>query len=105
MASGDKNENESPETLRDSMEIDFSPSQLPAPRASNPVTGAPARPASANEVPPLQGMAELQSKLNQLALTRPDKMEAAQPLVSDVQYPPDELLNGIAHLLAIQLKQ
>ena len=50
-------------------------------------------------------MAELQSKLNTLALTRPDKLEAVQPVLADVQYPPDELLNGIAHLLAIHLAQ
>ena len=86
------------------MEIEFSPSQIPVTRANSSVNGAPARPPQASETAPLQGMAELQSKLNQLALTRPDKMAAAQPLVNDVQYPPDELLNGIAHLLAIQLK-
>lgn len=50
-------------------------------------------------------MAELQRKLDDLALTRPEKMGAARPLLSDVKYPPDELLNGIAHLLAIHLNQ
>jgi hypothetical protein len=50
-------------------------------------------------------MAELQNKLNQLALTRPDKMAAAQSVIEGVQYPPEELLNGIAHLLAIKLTQ
>ena len=86
------------------MEIEFSPSQLPPARASNPVNGAPTKPPQNNDAPPPgQGIAELQSKLNELALTRPDKMAAAEPLVADVQYPPDELLNGIAHLLAIEL--
>jgi hypothetical protein len=87
------------------MEIEFSPSQLPAPRASDPVNGAPARGPAAGQNPALQGLAELQIKLNQLALTRPDKMGALQPQVSSLQYPPDELLNGIAHLLAMQLSQ
>lgn len=50
-------------------------------------------------------MAELQSKLDQLALTRPQTLDAIRPALSDVQYPPDELLNGIAHLLAIHLTQ
>ena len=86
------------------MEIEFSPSQLPPARASNPMNGAPTKPPQSNDTPqPVQGIAELQSKLDQLALTRPDKMAAAAPLVADVQYPPDELLNGIAHLLAINL--
>jgi hypothetical protein len=87
------------------MEIEFSPSQLPAPRASSPVNGAPARGPAASQAPSLQGLAELQSKLNQLALARPDKMSGVQPQVSNLQYPPDELLNGIAHLLAMHLSQ
>jgi hypothetical protein len=87
------------------MQIEFSPSQLPAPRASDPVNGAPARGPAAGQNPSLQGVAELQSKLDQLALTRPDKMSALQPQVSSLQYPPDELLNGIAHLLAIHFSQ
>lgn len=85
------------------MEIKFSPNQVPLA-----VTNAPAKglqTPSASEPPPLQGMAELQSKLNNLALTRPDKMQAVQKALSDVKYPPDELLNGIAHLLAIKVSQ
>jgi hypothetical protein len=85
------------------MEIEFNPSQLPVPRASSPVNGAPAPGPAASQNPSLQGLAELQSKLNQLALVRPDKMSAIQPQVSNLQYPPDELLNGIAHLLAMRL--
>ena len=50
-------------------------------------------------------MAELQRKLNELALTRPDKTDTVQQALSDVKYPPDQLLNGIAHLLAIKLTQ
>jgi hypothetical protein len=86
------------------MEIEFSPSQLPAPRAASPVRPA-ATPPAANEPPQLQGMGELQRKLNDLALTRPEKLEAARAVISQVKYPPDELLNGIAHLLAIHLSE
>jgi hypothetical protein len=86
------------------MEIDFSPNQVAATRANLPVKGA-VTPAATSQDPPLQGMAELQRKLNELALTRPDKMTAAQQVISDVKYPPEELLNGIAHLLAIKLSQ
>ena len=85
------------------MEIEFSPSQLPAPRATSPVKGANTTPA-ANEPPTLQGMAELQRKLNDVALTRPDKMDAARAVIAEVNYPPEELLNGIARLLAIHLR-
>jgi hypothetical protein len=86
------------------MEIEFSPSQLPAPRASTPVKGAIA-PSAATAAAPPQGMAELLSKLNDIPLTRPDKMAALQPAVSNLQYPPDQILNSIAHLLAIHLNQ
>ena len=88
------------------MEIEFSPSQLAAPRVSTPAQGTSARQASVDsQTPQVQGMAELQSKLDQLALTRPQTLDAIRPALTDVQYPPDELLNGIAHLLAIHLTQ
>ena len=86
------------------MEIEFSPSQLPAPRASTPVKGAIA-PSAATDAPPPQGMADLLSKLNDIPLSRPDKTAALQPVVSDLKYPPDQILNSIAHLLAIKLNQ
>ena len=82
------------------MKIEFSLSQPPAPRASVPANGsAPSSQTAAT--PALQGMADLQRKLNNLALTRPEKMDAAQAQIANVKYPPEQLLNGIAHLLAI----
>jgi hypothetical protein len=50
-------------------------------------------------------MADLQQKLNELSLTRPDKMNAASQLILDANYPPEDLLNGIAHLLTIHFDQ
>jgi hypothetical protein len=32
-------------------------------------------------------------------------MDAARQVLSDVKYPPEALLNGIAHLLAIHLEE
>jgi hypothetical protein len=52
-----------------------------------------------------QGMAELQRKLKELAGTRPEKLEAARSVISNVNYPPEELLKGIAQLLAIHLEE
>jgi hypothetical protein len=88
------------------MEIDFDPSQMQAPRINAPVK-APAAASDSILSEPLapQGMAELKRKLNELALTRPEKMAAARSVIADVKYPPDELLNGISHLLAIHLKE
>jgi len=86
------------------MEIEFTPSQIAGPTAAGPIKARP-QVAATSDSPQLQGMAELQRKLDDLALTRPDKMDAARSALADVKYPPDELLNGIAHLLAITLKQ
>lgn len=85
------------------MEIEFSPNQLSAARMGVPMKGT-AGPSTSTDVAP-QGVAELQRALNKVALTRPDKMAALQPQISSLKYPPDQLLNGIAHLLAMHLTQ
>ena len=82
------------------MEIEFSPSQMSGPMATSPLKGR-QTPATPDQAPSLEGMAELQKKLNDLALTRPEKMGQLKMAASDLKYPPDALLNGIAHLLAI----
>jgi hypothetical protein len=86
------------------MEIDFSPGQIPPARTAGSRNSAAA--ASTPVSPePLQGMAQLQQKLNEVALTRPEKMAAMREVISDVKYPPEDLLNSIAHLLAIHLNE
>ena len=86
------------------MEIEFNPGQLPPARAAGSHHGAAAASTPA-QPEPLQGMAELQRKLNEVALTRPEKMAAMRQVISELQYPPEDLLNGIAHLLAIHLNE
>ena len=54
---------------------------------------------------PGHGVGELQQKLNEQALTRPEKVNAVRQALTDVKYPPDELLKGIAHLLGIHLER
>jgi len=71
------------------MEIEFSPNQVPAPQPSKPANVRTIGSTSPEDVPPVQGMAELQRKLNNMALTRPDRMQAAAQALSDVKYPPD----------------
>ena len=44
--------------------------------------------------------AELASKLDAVPLSRPDKVAQAKTYVSDGKYPPDDLLDRIAVLLA-----
>ena len=86
------------------MEIEFNPKQIMAPIASKQTTTRPGA-TPTNDAAQLQGMAELQRKLNDLALSRPEKMSQAAEALADVKYPPDQLLNGIAHLLAIKLNE
>ena len=84
------------------MKIEFNASQPLAPRASTQVIEG-AAPSAPIESMPLNGMAQLQSKLSDLAPTRPNNMDVARLLVSSVKYPPEALFNGIAHLLANRL--
>jgi hypothetical protein len=46
-------------------------------------------------------IAELRDKLNELPMVRPDKIDAVKQVLQDGKYPPDQLLNRIAGLLAI----
>ena len=45
----------------------------------------------------------LEKKLKDVAPVRPEKVERAKLLVQDVKYPPDEMLVGIANLLAMHM--
>jgi hypothetical protein len=69
-----------------------------------------AKPKTATEAPStsarpsVQGMGELQRMLNELALTRPEKLEEVKGVSSDFNYPSDELLKKIAHLMAIHFE-
>jgi hypothetical protein len=86
------------------MQIDFNPNQAPSARVSGPTRMRPVETASGDDAN-LQGVTDLQQKLQDLPLSRPEKVAAAAQRLSNVQYPPDELLNRIAQLLAIRLGQ
>jgi len=45
----------------------------------------------------------LQKKLNDVPPLRLEKVERAKALLKDVKYPPDEMLVGIANLLAMHM--
>lgn len=86
------------------MEIELNPNQVSAARAGN-VGKARAAATDFGDSVASNGITDLQQKLQAMPLVRPEKMAAAQQLLSNVQYPPGRLLNGIAHLLAIRLKE
>jgi hypothetical protein len=85
------------------MEIDFNtnPVGKPAP-AQAAAQSTPSRPV--NESAPFEAIDSLEAKLRQLSDLRPDLVERGKSLASDVKYPPDEILNGIANLLAMKLE-
>jgi hypothetical protein len=46
----------------------------------------------------------LNSALDQTPAVRPDKAASAKRLLSDTTYPPDEVINALARLLAVKLQ-
>jgi len=90
------------------MEISFNPSQaLPSGAGetvsrSSDTTPAP-EPSIAVQDASSQDVKTLQDQLNNLPDSRPEKVAELKPLCSHLQYPPDQILDSIAHLLAIHL--
>jgi len=85
------------------MEIEFNPSRVPATGPSQPASrqdGA----ASATDGISFQDTQAVQDQLKGLQAVRPEKVELGKTLVSDSQYPPDDVLDRIAVLLAIRVK-
>jgi hypothetical protein len=85
------------------MNIEFNPNN-----AGNPI---PAQPVARQDAPPpvreevaFENTAALENKLKDIPLVRHERVERAKLLATNVQYPPDEILVGIANLLAMNLK-
>ena len=87
------------------MEIEFNASRVPKPGYNEPVR----RQVASESAPPStevsQSTASLQSKLRELPLVRPEQTAQAQALVAEEKYPPNDVLDRIAVLLAIQMKK
>ena len=85
------------------MDINFDPTRLPdrviGPKAARPEAASP--PPSAS--PPSE-TTDLQSKLQNIPLVRPGKVEQARSLLSDTNFPPDYVLDRIATLLAVHTR-
>lgn len=85
------------------MEIEFNASRVPKSGYSEPLKRQVASPQpSSTEV--VHTADTLQSKLKE-PLVRPDTVAQAQNQVSDEKYPPNDVLDRIAVLLAIRMKQ
>jgi hypothetical protein len=85
------------------MEIEFNPGRVPkvepSQTAARPNAAAPAEETS------FPDSAALMDKLKNMSDVRPEKVAYAKGLVSDSQYPPDDVLDRIAVLLAINVKE
>lgn len=86
------------------MEIEFNPSRVPKPGFDTTVTRSGA-PTAASEQTTFTDQRPLQSKLKDIPIVRPDQVEKARELASEGHYPPDWILERIATLLALNLKQ
>lgn len=84
------------------MEVEFNPGRVPAAGPSQPA----ARPSAttAADATSFAVSSALQDKLKNLEAVRPEKVQLGNSLVSNPSYPPDDVLDRIAVLLAIRLK-
>jgi hypothetical protein len=84
------------------MEIEFNPSRVPKVEPSQ-TAARPNGPAAADAAS-FPDTAALQARLKNMSDVRAEKVAYGKELVSDLKYPPDDVLDRIAVLLAINVK-
>jgi hypothetical protein len=85
------------------MEIDFNPGRVPKMEPSQ-TAARPSASAAADETS-FPNTAALLDRLKNQSDIRPDVVARAKELISDSKYPPDDVLDRIAVLLAINVKE
>ena len=85
------------------MEIEFNPGRVPKVEPSQ-TAARPNATAPVDETSFTDSTA-LQDKLKNISDVRPEKVAYAKGLVSDAKYPPNDVLDRIAVLLAIHVKE
>ena len=73
-------------------------------KGPTPVTRVATTSKSATDDVSLTGSAALEKSLHDTPDSRPEAVQKARQLINDVQYPPQETIKKISHLLAIKLK-
>jgi hypothetical protein len=86
------------------MEIDFNPSRVPKAEPSQAASRTDAAAAATDGVSFMVTSA-LQDKLKNLPATRPEKVALGKIMIADSKYPPGDVMDRIAVLLAIHAKQ
>ena len=84
------------------MEIDFNPSRAPKADPSQTVA-RPDAAAPATDETSFQETSALQDKLNNLPTVRPEQVARAKSLLQDSSYPPDDIMDRIAILIASKI--
>ena len=86
------------------MEIEFNPSKRSAVSLPSDSVSRPARrPPAASEAVSMGNSSDLEGKLNETPLVRPDKVDQVSTSILDQKYPPDVMVDRIANLLAIHM--
>jgi hypothetical protein len=88
------------------MEIDFNTSRIPKPELRQPIARTGSTPAAADpaDAELVSSTASLTAQINDIPLVRPEKVAAANAQVTFTSYPPQDLLDRIATLLAVHFK-
>jgi hypothetical protein len=86
------------------MEIEFEPGRTGKPNQSQPVARPTTTRRECSSDAPFQNAGTVKTRLRVLPSIRPEKVRRAKALISDVEYPPNEMLAGIANLLAMHIK-
>lgn len=85
------------------MHIEFNPGR-PTRTEMSPSAARRAPAAAGSEPASFEQTQALEQKLARTPDTRPEEVERARSLISDVQYPPEEMMNRLASLLAMHIK-
>jgi hypothetical protein len=86
------------------MEIEFNTSRVASRDSGQPVARQEATP-SVSDTMSFTTTDSLEGKLNALPTVRPEKVGQARSLLANPNYPPAELLDRIAVLLAVNIKK
>ena len=84
------------------MQIEFNPTRISQSESSQPAARQSAAPAASDSAS-FASSASLKDQLIQIPTIRPEQVERAQSLVGKGKYPPDDILDRIAVLLAVHL--
>jgi hypothetical protein len=87
------------------MEIDTNSGRVAQPGYPQSVTRPKSSPSTSTQADSQTATTDLTNRLQQLPLVRPEKVSEAKKLLLDDKYPPEDVLDRIAVLLAVRLDE